>query len=197
MTTWINAFPPLLGGAGLQLLELQLPSVEQFPAAPGPIVRSGRASSGRSSPRQRRRAVHPAICRLRRRLGRRDKHLRKTIRDSAQLAASDRSGPPGHWPGAPSRRPPLPAPGSQRQSPLLPIGPAPSPLHPADHLNPRHRTVTCTAASTVTCTYAATQPANPATAQGGLYRTATIVAAIHALIAEVRVRRRPASMRGS
>ena len=63
--------------------------------------------------------------------------------------------------------------------PLLFLGPAPPPFRAGDHLNSRHRTVSCTGASTVICTSATTSP-HPA-AQGGPQRRVTIERRIVAL----------------
>src|ERR1051326_7337962 len=124
----------------------------------------------------RRPAAHPAppaICRLhRRRLGRRDQHLGEAIGDSAELL------PPAiDLPGTDidaARHLADIGPGLEAlrdNRPLLLLRPPPPPFPARDHLNPRHRTVSCTAASAVTCTDASSQPVKPASPQGGPHRT--------------------------
>ena len=89
--------------------------------------------------------------------------------------ASDRSARPdigatGHLA---DHRPRRQARGHNR--PFLFLGPAPSPFRPGYHLNSRHRTVSCTGASTVICTGATRRPRQRASTQGGPQRTVTVI----------------------
>ncbi|HEU0215104.1 MAG TPA: transposase [Stellaceae bacterium] len=93
--------------------------------------------------------------------------VRSSFAPAIDLPSAD-IGAPGHLPDHHARRQAL---GNNR--PLLFRGPAPPTFRTGDHLNSRHRTVSCTGARTVICTDASRQPPIAVSAQGGPHRTVT------------------------